>query len=95
MIAGMMEIGRNVVSLVSGAGVALAAVYLVAVSVKKLTATGKSTSFSGLIGRLAVSGVAIILILKYLQPDIPWFLTGFSIGYFLTVWIMSIQFFRG
>ena len=58
-----------------------------------MLALKKVQSISDLVGRLAVSGILIIAIFKYMKPEIIPFFLGFFITYFLTVWIMSIKFF--
>jgi len=89
----MNTIIKTIISILLGAGLSIFVAGLVAWNVKKLIYFKKNQPFSGLIGRLVISGVFIIIILKFLKPDILLFFLGFFITYFLTVWIISIKFF--
>jgi len=84
---------KAIISLALGASLSIIVVWLIAWNVKKLIIFKKNQPLSGLIGRLAVTAVFIIFILKYLKPNIFLFFLGFFISYFLTVWIISIKFF--
>ncbi|NLJ49118.1 MAG: hypothetical protein GX428_05970 [Candidatus Atribacteria bacterium] len=84
---------KAIISLLLGVGLSTIVAWLVAWNVKKLIYFKKNQPFSGLIGRLSITGVLIIIVLKYLKPDILLFFLGFFISYFLTVWIISIKFF--
>ena len=89
----MNMIIKAIISLALGASLSIIVVWLIAWNVKKLIIFKKNQPLSGLIGRLAVTAVFIIFILKYLKPNIFLFFLGFFISYFLTVWIISIKFF--
>ncbi|QPM68860.1 ATP synthase subunit I [Atribacter laminatus] len=89
----MNTIIKAIISILLGAGLSTFVAWLVAWNVKKLIYFKKYQPFTGLIGRLATTGVFIIFILKYIKPDILMFFLGFFITYFLTVWIISIKFF--
>jgi len=89
----MNMIIKAIISLALGAILSIIVVWLIAWNVKKLIIFKKNQPLSGLIGRLAVTAVLIIFILKYLKPNIFLFFLGFFISYFLTVWIISIKFF--
>ncbi len=89
----MNTITKTIISFLLGAGLSIIVAWLVAWNVKKLIYFKKSQPFSGLIGRLAITGVLIIIILKYLKPDTLLFFLGFFITYFLTVWVISIKIF--
>jgi len=89
----MNMIIKAIISLALGAILSIIVVWLIAWNVKKLIIFKKNQPLSGLIGRLAVTAVFIIFILKYLKPNIFLFFLGFFISYFLTVWIISIKFF--
>lgn len=86
---------KPLISLLAGSGLSILVVWLLAWSVKKTILFKKPQNISNLAGRLAVSGLLVILIFKYLKPDIFPFFLGFFIAYFLTVWIMSIKCFKG
>lgn len=89
----MNMIIKIAISILLGAGLSSIVAWLVAWNVKKLIYFKKNQPFAGLIGRLSITGVFIIVILKFLKPDIFLFFLSFFITYFLTVWIISIKFF--
>jgi len=89
----MNTIAKALMSVLLGAGLSTIVAWLVAWNVKKLIYFKKNQPFSGLIGRLAISGIFVIVTIKYLKPDILLFFLGFFITYYLTVWIISIKFF--
>ena len=84
---------KAIINLALGASLSIIVGWLIAWNVKKLIIFKKNQPLFGLIGRLAVTAVLIIFILKYLKPDTLLFFLGFFITYFLTVWVISIKLF--